>query len=119
MSYEVHFISEFIMDNGFIASLQGRHPQVVSRFERTVRLDDLPQPGVSYRGIALVDFHPNEMVYDVEVDRYVITAQFGVCHAKGDCVCQQQIKTYMQDARWTMLYVEVVPTSTPAEGQDE
>ena len=116
MSYEVHFISEFIMDTGFVAAIKGLNPQVVSRFERTLRFNDLPQPGVVYRGIAPVDFHPNEMVYDVEDDRYVITSQFGVCHAKGDCVCQQQIKTYMQDERWTMLYVEVQPT--PAEDQD-
>ena len=116
MSHGVHFIAEFVLrPRSILEAMQGDPLQPVARFERHMRLDDMPQPGVTFRGIGPGDFVPTEMVYDVEREHYVIEAQWGVCHTEGECFCQQQIRAYLADDRWTLICTEV-PAEADAEG---
>ena len=47
MSYDVHFIVEFVMNTGIVAHIRGQEQQVVARYERVLEGDDavshLPQ----------------------------------------------------------------------------
>ncbi len=122
MSHGIHFIAEFVLQPRSIFeaiqnTLENTGQKPVARFERHTRLDDMPQPGVTFRGIGPGDFVPTNMVYDVEHDHYVIEAKWGVCHREGGCSCQGLIRQYLADDRWTLICTEV-PTEAEAEGSE-